>query len=1486
MAKYILFTCLLMCGLSGYCDHFYWSGASGVWSDTTQWRKTSGGQEQWDRLPVDGDQVIINVPSGGTITVDILPTIETLQVSGGTINFSGSGFLSVTGDIVLHSGTRMNIDLVLCPPELKSVTFNGGNATLKKVALEGMGTVSLTSNLNLETLNIQTGILLTNSRSLYFKNIQLWPGAMADFGRSQLNCNGGTVMLQGVFLGTDYHVFLNQAIINSTGLMAGLTVTGECSSNLSVNTDTLVVTPGSKFNVYADTIKVHKQLYAVGTEEALVFMGVWRSGYNLNLVCGGEVTVDYAVLRNLHNRSSQWYTANHSVDMGNNLKWHFNLLRGEDYVWNKAEGIWDDLASWPGHKRLPTAVDNVYINCDAQISSKNIFYNACRDLKQKEGTTISLYAIVDVFGDVNLPGKGVAAYVRMFSTDISTCFVSDKIQILEGVEMNYYSSPDGQQNNRFDLKSDVVAPVMYVNGSLLTNGYRVVADQIQWHKVADNIGTFDIRDSDITTRLLVFECDNILSERSKITAIGGAYKRMLVVGSEEVTGSIIPARDFLDDKAEVQIEGDTIHYLVMKDRGTIRDLKAFKLELSPDCDVSLYRNITVKQLIIQGKPDSLIKISSVAAARTITLLGGDQQVAYALVNNLKIRGATITAHNSYFFNDYTGWTVKSLTPQTCYWVGGSGNWSDLAHWATTSGGNVKSGRIPLPCDPVVIDGNSGLTANDTINFNLLNNVASDLRVEVPCVFYMNDRGRKLNLTGDFILADGVRGQLYELWLWGNVNGESQLRLTEGLNIDMTFQLDGKYKISNRLKSTFLKIYKGNTHIQDAGIDLFAFRALTDDSVHFKNCTVDVTDWRVENGVKVWTENTLISVYPDTIDMPPVSKPVAFFWPSPESLCDRVHFYGGVSARGFKGSSLYVSPYSSVNFISDESELDTLIILGAIENPTVINYIRAQVKNYAYINGATLRGMELDREFSAWHSKNNALNVNVRFETKEPYTNNGVQILEGEHICKEGETSVRLLTVLKDRFQWYRNDTLIGSVNQEELRVDRGGKYICELDGKMRKANTNVFEVMQEHDFISPALSVVGDTVACVVPDPVFNTTITATNLDNQSCRGYRWYCDGNLKADGASPVFLATEEGIYTVELYGLACKNHFKGVGLHLAYDIPDAGLIDPLPVDRHCPGDTISIGLAPIIKGLIPVHYYWTKENLDLDADTNLLRVAEDGMYTVTIGNVCGKVATESKFDVLALIPPVAPMQDSVAAHCGPGDVRVYLIGTNGNQMRWFDGDGELVNEGLGNTFVYPDVQKDERVYVTAVDRDGCVSEKAWLDLKIYDVAALNIGEFVVSYKDSIWLEPQDVPLNGAYQWLPCDEKLEGCTSRVPLFRAGTDVLNKYRLEYTSPDGCVSVDSTIIKMIVEYKFPAVFTPNGDGYNDRWEIFGIELCPENQLTLYDRLGKQIYLAKPYQNDWEGKSDKGEQLPPGTYVYHFTPDGVLKLTGMVSVIRK
>lgn len=83
----------------------------------------------------------------------------------------------------------------------------------------------------------------------------------------------------------------------------------------------------------------------------------------------------------------------------------------------------------------------------------------------------------------------------------------------------------------------------------------------------------------------------------------------------------------------------------------------------------------------------------------------------------------------------------------------------------------------------------------------------------------------------------------------------------------------------------------------------------------------------------------------------------------------------------------------------------------------------------------------------------------------------------------------------------------------------------------------------------------------------------------------------------------------------------------------------------------------------------------------------------------------------------------------------------------------------------------------------------------------------------------------------------------------------------------------------------PNLFTPNGDGINDVFEIRGLNQYQENELSIVNRWGNEVYHAKGYQNNWTG-----EGLNEGTYYYLLRikkpgSNDIQVLKGYITLIR-
>jgi gliding motility-associated-like protein len=84
----------------------------------------------------------------------------------------------------------------------------------------------------------------------------------------------------------------------------------------------------------------------------------------------------------------------------------------------------------------------------------------------------------------------------------------------------------------------------------------------------------------------------------------------------------------------------------------------------------------------------------------------------------------------------------------------------------------------------------------------------------------------------------------------------------------------------------------------------------------------------------------------------------------------------------------------------------------------------------------------------------------------------------------------------------------------------------------------------------------------------------------------------------------------------------------------------------------------------------------------------------------------------------------------------------------------------------------------------------------------------------------------------------------------------------------------STLLSNAVDIQFelevfvPKAFTPNGDGLNDRLQVFGLQ-GSQALLHIYNRWGQLLYAERSGNPAWDG-SLRGEPAEPGVYLYEIS----------------
>ncbi|MEY3239062.1 MAG: gliding motility protein SprB, partial [Bacteroidota bacterium] len=133
-------------------------------------------------------------------------------------------------------------------------------------------------------------------------------------------------------------------------------------------------------------------------------------------------------------------------------------------------------------------------------------------------------------------------------------------------------------------------------------------------------------------------------------------------------------------------------------------------------------------------------------------------------------------------------------------------------------------------------------------------------------------------------------------------------------------------------------------------------------------------------------------------------------------------------------------------------------------------------------------------------------------------------------------------------------------------------------------------------------------------------------------------------------------------------------------------------------------------------------------------------------------------------------------------------------------------------------------------------------------------------------------------------------------PIVTPLTDI--QYYLEAINSEGCSVKDSVLVKVQIpdgNIYAPNIFTPNDDGKDDYFNVFGDPLLVEEviKLQIYDRWGALIYEGVNLSSNdnnigWDG-TVRGKPASSGVYVWmasiRFTNGKTVQKWGDITLVR-
>jgi gliding motility-associated-like protein len=518
---------------------------------------------------------------------------------------------------------------------------------------------------------------------------------------------------------------------------------------------------------------------------------------------------------------------------------------------------------------------------------------------------------------------------------------------------------------------------------------------------------------------------------------------------------------------------------------------------------------------------------------------------------------------------------------------------------------------------------------------------------------------------------------------------------------------------------------------------------------------------------------------------------------------------------------------------------------------------------------------------------------ITVEVNPLATSSDVIITGNTTIC--GNTSTTLVagstTITNPIFTWYTDVALTNiahvGANFTSPILNHTTTYYVTVKGDNKcennPANAKVVVVNVSALPSLPIVSSVGTTICSGS-----STTLSITN--NAAGITYEWYAaavGGPVLFSGPSittPI-LNTNTDYYVQAVNATGCVNGSGRVKVTVSVNAKPVNPILASSMVNTCTGSSAVITVTNIANG---VTYNW------YTSSTGGTIVGTGSVFTTPVVNaninyfveaISGTCISASRtlVSVRALPIPVAPTSVTVAPSpiCASGTTTITINNPDANTTyKWYSVGvgGTAVFEG--NIFTTPALTTSTKYYIEGVAKDGgCASlTRTMVDVNVLPVLAAPEVKVQSTENNSVTFSWSAV--TGATGYLYSIDN--GLTWLSP--GAGASILT-FTVSGLKPDESVtfavkalgqlacqtSASSTPIigtsknPLGNNVYIPNAFTPNNDGKNDVFLIFGTTI-KDLKMSIYNQWGQLVFQAQSATQGWDG-TYKGVSQPNGVYVY-------------------
>ncbi|MBN2612605.1 MAG: gliding motility-associated C-terminal domain-containing protein [Bacteroidales bacterium] len=309
--------------------------------------------------------------------------------------------------------------------------------------------------------------------------------------------------------------------------------------------------------------------------------------------------------------------------------------------------------------------------------------------------------------------------------------------------------------------------------------------------------------------------------------------------------------------------------------------------------------------------------------------------------------------------------------------------------------------------------------------------------------------------------------------------------------------------------------------------------------------------------------------------------------------------------------------------------------------------------------------------------------------------------------------------------------------------------------------------------------------------------------------------------------------------------------------YDLIQTTCLIPDPVIKisgnlsFCEGDSV------VLTASHGESYLWSTGE-----KTQRINVSSSGYFSVIVYDSIG-CKSKSSTEVETTENPLPDAKITIIENSGITDNDGVIC--NGHSATLIAEGGDYYQWTTGETLSEIQTGTEGSYSVAVTDRNGC-SDSASAELAVIQINAFAGDDQVLEGIGTTGLQGQLTgPGTGTWSFSSGYGTFEDDSSpvsQVSGLSSGENVL----LWTVTWQNC-TVSDTMVITVHNLFIPQVITPNGDGKNDFFVINGIENHSPAELVIINRWGIEQFRSTDYTNNWDGKNQKGTELPGDSYFY-------------------